>query len=204
MQELTQQADANLKQQLKRRLSSVGELHEESGQSGQMNFTMQMKEFPDKHENSQLHPKSPTSQLSVPDPSFNMESSKKEEKILRHIKSDREDYKAKEKEEKEEREEDEEYQYYLHERSKKLRLSKVHNKSRVVIKIVSFLMIFVGYFVGDYLHEMSFISSYKDGISHLIVIAQRIPVVKFIKLYAMTEIAEDDLAIVYPQRIKLP
>jgi len=60
------------------------------------------------------------------------------------------------------------------------------------------LAIFVAYFLGDFFHEKTLVTSYKQGLTHLTTINERIYKIKFIGVYAIEEIAEDNLNIVYP------
>jgi len=212
-QDLTQQADnggipTNHKD-FRRRVSNAENSHDQQSMSqshddsAQVNYTLQMKEFPDKDEGIHLKgvrsPKSPKSQLDVPDGGESMfhSSNKSMLKGDRPL-IDRSPNAKGEKKEGEKEEEDEEYQEYLRERSNKLKNSSHHNKRGLIIQIASFIAIFVAYFIGDYFHERSVVTSYKRGLTHLSIINERIYKLKFIGVYVIEELAEDDRSVVYP------
>jgi len=207
--ELTQQADnAGNHKEFKRRPSNAEggsqshsqDLSHSQDDSAQVNYTLGMKEFPDKDENSHLKGlKSPKSQLSVPDGGESMFHSSNKSLIKGNRPLiDRSPGEKREKKEGEKEEEDEEYQEFLHERSKKLRNSNHHNKRGLILQITCFIAIFVAYFIGDFFHEKTLVKTYKDGLTHLSIIAERIYKLKFIGVYVIEELAEDDLSVVYP------
>jgi len=214
-QDLTQQADnAGLHHKdFKRRVSNAEQSHDQQSashashdDSAQVNYTMQMKEFPEKEENSQLKgmvrsPKSPKSQLSVPDGGESMLHSSNKSLLKGHRplidRSPKNGEKGEKNAEKDE-EEDEEHQEFLRERSKRLRNSSQNNRRGLVFQIGGFLAIFVAYFLGDFFHERTMVTSYKRGLTHLTTINERIYKLKFIGVYAIEEIAEDNLSVVYP------
>lgn len=165
--------------------------------SANQNYTMQMKEFPDKDDNSQLKIKSPKSSLAVPDAdSMHNSANKSDYKETKPLVS-KDDKDDKEKDGKE-KEEDDELFYYLEERSKKLRNSKDHNKGIVILQIMSFGLILTGYFIYDYIYEEGFMKNFKKGLEHLKIISERVSNIKYTTVFSLEELAEDDLSVVYP------
>ena len=212
-QQLTKQPDESLIESPhhKNYLSSVEEAQNESITSGGQDFTLQMKEFSE-HEDFRKPPVliSARSVLHSPGRSMVMSSTARDDKPLINIKLADETHRSsisveigkrednKEKKENEEKEENEELQEYLHERSKKLRNSPDHSKKGVIIKMGIFASIFVGYFLGDFLHELFFFRNYRYAISHLALICERSSDLKFAQTFTQEEIYENNLTSAYP------
>lgn len=107
-------------------------------------------------------------------------------------------YERKKTKQKEIKEEDEEQMEYLYARSKKLRDTKSNNKKVVALQVGSFAMIFVAYFVVDFVFDETFMKKFKLAMDHLSVISHRVPNLRYNIGFALEELAENDLAVVYP------
>ncbi len=214
--QLTKQPDESLLEppHHKQYLTSVEEVNNESITSGGQDFTLQMKEFSE-HEDLRKPPVllSARNTLHSPGRSMVMASTARDDKPLIHIRAADETHRSsisveigmraknhndKEKKEIDEKEENEELQEYLHERSKKLRNSPDHSKKGVIIRMTFFASIFIGFFLGDFLHELFFHRNYRYAISHLALIMERASDLKFVQTFTQEEIYENNLTSAYP------
>ena len=210
LNELTIQPD-NSGAEEQKPLSSVNEA---SIESLHQNYTTQMKEFPEKLDISWKE-RSPSNKLAIPDHDSIMvtsqRSSFKDNKTLttpitvalsmnkdKAGKDNKQTDKKDDKDGKENKEEEDEDYYYLLDRSNKLKISKVHRKKTVIFQISSFALIFLAFFVGDYISEMFLMTQYRHELQHLKIISQRSSNLKFVNLFTLEELAEDNLASVYP------
>ncbi len=101
-------------------------------------------------------------------------------------------------EHKEIKEEDEEQLEYLYARSKRLRDTKSNNKKLIAFQVGIFAMIFVIYFVVDFILDHKFMKKFQLGMEHLSVLMQRVPNLRYSLAFTLEELAENDLAVVYP------
>jgi hypothetical protein len=83
------------------------------------------------------------------------------------------------------------------ERSQKLLNSRDNRRSKVILQFTIITLLFVAYFVGDYLHEISVTSDIKTGLLHLKLIGERMPHIRYVVAYTLEEISETDLDDVY-------
>lgn len=83
------------------------------------------------------------------------------------------------------------------ERSQKLLNSRDNRRSKVILQFTIITLLFVAYFVGDYLHEMSVTSNIKTGLLHLKLIGERMPHIRYVVAFTLEEISEAVLDDVY-------
>jgi len=201
-------------------MSNVKDIQNESGHQ---DFTLQMKEFSESEDMPKVKVLSPKSlPTSAREYGITLEgtlrTSAREENplIFKEVqnlkekekditidkgKSQEKQYNKDGKEENgEEKEEDEDYQYYLLERSKKLRNSKNHKKHVVISQISTFALIFIAFFIVDYVLERVYLTSYQDVIMHMGNVSRRIPDLRYVHTFTYEELVAGNLSYVYPNR----
>jgi len=172
------------------------------------NFNItQNKDYTDKDDRTIVNKSSTQNMLTIPDQSVAHQRSTmqlinrdlaKEEKLLM---TDQSPQRKKEKESNDE--EDEELLEQLQERSRKLRDSKSHNKGLIMFQIAVFASLFIVYYVVDYVLDAQAMKDFKKGIEHLKSISERLNNLRWTVAFALEEIAENDLSVVYPDSKKV-
>jgi len=217
LQQLTVPAENYNEPLAKRHLSSVEEYHNESATSGHQDFTLQMKEFSEIHEDQRKLPVlSARSSLHTPGrhdimTTTNRTTARDDKPLITKIdmnsptqNEERGKNKNQENGDKEEEEEDEEVQEYLHERSKKLLNSPDHSKKGAMVRMSAFASIFMAFFVLDFIMEAIFLKNYRNIVTHLQLIATRTADLKFVQMFTQEEIYDNDLTVTYPTCISFP
>lgn len=81
---------------------------------------------------------------------------------------------------------------FAQDRSQKLLNSRDNRRSKVIIQFTSIMLIFVAYFVGDYIDQSNYLSDVKSTLRHLQLISMRTPNIRYIVGFTLEEMAMND------------
>jgi len=93
---------------------------------------------------------------------------------------------------------------FAQDRSQKLLNSRDNRRSKVILQFTFIMILFVVYFVADYLNEVAYLDNVKYEFAHLKLSAERMPDVRYVVAFTYEELSEldKDSVYTYPSKYK--